>query len=32
MEEINEIRERNDLQQDHKNAILGKNARQFYRI
>ena len=32
MEEINEILERTDLKQDHKAAILGDNARQFYRI
>jgi predicted TIM-barrel fold metal-dependent hydrolase len=32
MEEIDEILERNDLRDDHKAAILGKNARRFYRI
>jgi predicted TIM-barrel fold metal-dependent hydrolase len=32
MEEINEIVERNDLRTDHKAAILGGNARQFYKI
>lgn len=32
MEEINEIAERNDLKQEHKSAILGDNARQFYKI
>jgi predicted TIM-barrel fold metal-dependent hydrolase len=32
MEEINEIVERTDLKQEHKAAILGDNARQFYKI
>jgi uncharacterized protein len=32
MEEINEILERTDLKQEHKAAILGDNARQFYKI
>jgi predicted TIM-barrel fold metal-dependent hydrolase len=32
MEEIDEILERNDLQDDHKTAILGNNARRFYQI
>ena len=32
MEEINEIVERNDLKPEHKSAILGDNARQFYKI
>jgi len=32
MEEINEIAERKDLRQEHKSAILGDNARQFYKI
>jgi len=32
MEEINEIAEREDLRQEHKWAILGDNARQFYKI
>lgn len=32
MEEINEILERTDLKQEHKSAILGDNARQFYKI
>jgi uncharacterized protein len=32
MEEINEILERTDLKQEHKAAILGNNARQFYKI
>jgi hypothetical protein len=32
MEEINEIAERADLKPQHKQAILGDNARQFYKI
>jgi hypothetical protein len=32
MEEINEIIERTDLKPEHKIAILGDNARQFYKI
>jgi predicted TIM-barrel fold metal-dependent hydrolase len=32
MEEINEIAERADLKREHKSAILGDNARQFYKI
>ncbi|HEY6368876.1 MAG TPA: amidohydrolase family protein [Candidatus Binatia bacterium] len=32
MEEINEIVERNDLRSEHKTAILGENARRFYKI
>jgi len=32
MEEINEIIERTDLMPEHKTAILGDNARQFYKI
>jgi predicted TIM-barrel fold metal-dependent hydrolase len=32
MEEINEIIERTDLKPEHKTAILGDNARQFYKI
>jgi hypothetical protein len=32
MEEINEIIERTDLKQEHKTAILGDNAHQFYMI
>ena len=32
MEEINEILERNDLEPEHKTAILGDNARRFYAI
>ena len=32
MEEINEIIDRTDLKQEHKMAILGDNARQFYKI
>ncbi len=32
MEEINEIAERSDLKREHKLAILGDNARQFYKI
>lgn len=32
MEEINEILERDDLKEDHKAAILGENARRFYKI
>ncbi len=32
MEEINEIVERTDLKQEHKAAILGDNARRFYKI
>jgi predicted TIM-barrel fold metal-dependent hydrolase len=31
MEEIDEVLERSDLKQEHKNAILGDNARRFYR-
>jgi predicted TIM-barrel fold metal-dependent hydrolase len=31
MEEINEVLEREDLKQEHKAAILGENARRFYR-
>jgi len=30
MEEIDEIREREDLKKEHKSAILGENARRFY--
>jgi len=32
MEEINEIVERHDLKDAHKEAILGENARRFYKI
>jgi uncharacterized protein len=32
MEEINEILQRDDLKDDHKSAILGDNARRFYKI
>jgi len=32
MEEINEIREREDIKEEHKMAILGDNARRFYKI
>ena len=32
MEEINEIVERTDLKHEHKAAILGDNAREFYKI
>jgi predicted TIM-barrel fold metal-dependent hydrolase len=32
MEEIDEIVERGDLKEDHKAAILGDNARRFYKI
>jgi predicted TIM-barrel fold metal-dependent hydrolase len=32
MEEINEIVERDDLRDEHKEAILGENARRFYKI
>jgi hypothetical protein len=32
MEEINEIVERDDLRDEHKEAILGANARRFYKI
>jgi predicted TIM-barrel fold metal-dependent hydrolase len=32
MEEINEILERSDLKTDQKAAILGDNARKFYKI
>jgi len=32
MEEINETLERADLKREHKAAILGDNARQFYKI
>lgn len=30
MEEIDEIRERDDISEEHKTAILGDNARRFY--
>ena len=32
MEEIDEILEREDIRNEHKMAILGDNARTFYRI
>ncbi|HXT53501.1 MAG TPA: amidohydrolase family protein, partial [Candidatus Eisenbacteria bacterium] len=32
MAEINEIVERADLREEHKQAILGENARRFYKI
>jgi predicted TIM-barrel fold metal-dependent hydrolase len=32
MEEIDEIVERGDLKEEHKTAILGDNARRFYKI
>ena len=32
MEEIDEINERDDLKEEHKEAILGDNARRFYKI
>jgi predicted TIM-barrel fold metal-dependent hydrolase len=32
LEEINEIVERRDLRDEHKEAILGVNARRFYKI
>ena len=32
MEEIDEIVERHDLKEEHKGAILGDNARRFYRV
>jgi predicted TIM-barrel fold metal-dependent hydrolase len=32
MEEINEVAERTDLKREHKSAILGDNAREFYKI
>jgi predicted TIM-barrel fold metal-dependent hydrolase len=32
MEEIDEINERDDLQEEHKQMILGENARRFYGI
>ena len=32
MEEIDEIIQRDDLKEDHKTAILGENARRFYKI
>ncbi len=32
MEEINEIVERKDLKEEHKQAILGDNPRRFYKI
>ena len=32
LEEINEIVERHDLGDEHKEAILGVNARRFYKI
>jgi predicted TIM-barrel fold metal-dependent hydrolase len=31
-EEIDEILERSDLKDEHKAAILGDNARRFYKI
>ena len=31
MEEIDKILERADLENEHKTAILGANARRFYR-
>jgi len=32
MEEINEILGREDIRKEHKMAILGDNARKFYRL
>ena len=32
MEEIDEIRERKDIKEEHKTAILGDNARRFYKL
>ncbi len=32
MEEIDEIRERKDIKEEHKQAILGDNARRFYKL
>ena len=32
MGEIDEILERKDLKEEHKAAILGENAKRFYRI
>jgi predicted TIM-barrel fold metal-dependent hydrolase len=32
MEEIDEILERTDLRPEHKTAILGDNARKFYKL
>ena len=32
MEEINEILDRDDLRKEDKDAILGGNARRFYRL
>ncbi len=32
MEEINEILERKDIKEEHKMALLGDNARRFYKI
>jgi predicted TIM-barrel fold metal-dependent hydrolase len=32
LEEIKEIVERHDLRNEHKDAILGVNARRFYKI
>lgn len=32
MEEINEILEREELEEEAKKAILGRNARKFYKI
>jgi predicted TIM-barrel fold metal-dependent hydrolase len=32
MEEINEIVQRHDLKDEHKEANLGANARRFYKI
>ena len=31
MEEVDEILEHSDLQEDHKQAILGENARRLYK-
>ena len=32
MEEIDEILERTDLREEHKQAILGDNTRRFYKL
>lgn len=32
MEEINEILERDDIKDEHKDAILGQNAQRFYKL
>jgi hypothetical protein len=32
MEEIHEILEREDIRPEHKQAVLGDNARRFYQL